>query len=159
MARVGPLKHDHARILTQPPGQLAVADIDRVDLCRPAVEKDIGEAAGGCPDVQADTTGRVDFESVQPFHQLESAARDPGVILAAHLERLVGPHGLTRLVDPDLAGEHDAGHDQRLRAAPAFRQAAIDQGLIGALFIGVVHPCRSPPGDCGGPRSVRRAPA
>jgi len=67
----------------------------------------------------------------QPMRQLHAAAGHPRVVLAAHLQRLIGGNRLPRLVDPPLAGEHQPGHDQCLRARPRLGQAAIDQQLVG----------------------------
>ena len=56
------------------------------------------------------------------------------MVLPAHLERRVIGQADARFVDAALAGEHLARHDQRLRARPRFRQAAIDQQLVGPML-------------------------
>jgi hypothetical protein len=55
------------------------------------------------------------------------------MILATHVERLVGPHDVAGLGDALLAGEHDAGEDERLGARAGFGEAAFDEGDVGAL--------------------------
>ena len=55
--RVDPLEHGHARVLAQPPVELAVGDVDGHDVRRPALEQAVGEAAGGGADVQAAPPG------------------------------------------------------------------------------------------------------
>ena len=67
--RVDPLAHDDARVLAQLPGELAVADIDGVDLPRAARQQHIGEAAGRGADIERDPSG-VDAEMVEPCSSL-----------------------------------------------------------------------------------------
>ncbi len=55
------------------------------------------------------------------------------MVLAPDFEAGAFSKGLTRLVDPPLAAEHEPRHDQGLGPAAALGEAACDQGLIGAL--------------------------
>ena len=71
---------------------------------------------------------------IEGLHQLEAAPADPGMVLAAHFQRLVGAHALARLFDAALAGKDLARQDQGLGLAAAFYQAALDQGLIDTLL-------------------------
>ena len=73
-AGVGPLQHHDPRVLTQLPGELALADVHGVDLGRAARQKDICEAAGGGADVQADPVLGIDPEVIQALLQLQAAA-------------------------------------------------------------------------------------
>ena len=89
------------------------------------------------PPVEAPTSrqtraGRDQAEMSQRMLELDAAAGNPGMVLAAHLQRRVGGERLAGLVDPPFAGEHLAGEDQRLRAGAALGQAALDEQLIGA---------------------------
>src|SRR5882724_1498612 len=89
MACVRALEHDNARVLAQLPGQLPVSDIDGVDLGGAARQQHVGEAAGRGADVEPDAAGRVDGEMIEGMRELQAAARDPRMVLAAQLERLV----------------------------------------------------------------------
>jgi hypothetical protein len=75
--------HGHARVVAQLPGQLAVADIHRVDLRGALGQQHVGEAAGGGAEVHADAALRRQAEMLQPVRQLHAAAGDPGMVLAA----------------------------------------------------------------------------
>ena len=57
-ADVGPIVHVHPRIGLQRPHQLAVADVDRLDLERTAPQQDVGEPAGRGTGIQAAPAGR-----------------------------------------------------------------------------------------------------
>src|SRR5690606_29760795 len=70
----------------------------------------------------------------QRVGQLQAAAADPGMVLAAHLERLVVRDRLARLGELALPGEDLAGHDERLGPGAALDQAALDEGEIGPGF-------------------------
>ena len=133
MPGIGFFQHDHARIGAQFPGKLAVADIDGIDTHRAMVEQDIGEAAGRGADIEADPPGRIDAETLDAVGQLQAAARNPGMVAPAHRQRAVVRHRGARLVDPPLAVEHRAGHDQRLGLAARVCHAAIHQQLVHAL--------------------------
>jgi hypothetical protein len=52
------------------------------------------------------------------------------MVAPAYLEHDVIGQRLARFVDLALTGEHQAGHDQRLGARPAFGKAAIDEHLV-----------------------------
>ena len=66
--------HHDARIVAQLPGELAVADIDRMYLRRAMRQQHIGEAAGGGADVEADPPGRRQAEMAQRVVELQPAA-------------------------------------------------------------------------------------
>ena len=52
VARVEVLDDDDARIVAQRPVDLPVADVERDDARRAALQQDVGEAAGGRADVE-----------------------------------------------------------------------------------------------------------
>ena len=54
------------------------------------------------------------------------------MIAAADRKRRLGGQKLPRLLDLALAREDESGKDQRLRASPAFGEAALDEQLVGA---------------------------
>jgi hypothetical protein len=54
--------HHHARVGAQFPGELSGAHIHRVHARRAGLQQDVGEAAGGGADIQADGARDVDGE-------------------------------------------------------------------------------------------------
>src|SRR4051812_23404026 len=76
VADVLALEHDDARVLADRPRELAVADVDRVDTRRTALEEDVGEPTGRGPDVERGHARGLDPERIEPLHELERAARD-----------------------------------------------------------------------------------
>src|SRR5262249_50713232 len=64
--------------------------------------------------------------------ELHAAARNPRMMLAAQLDRLVDGESLAGLIQPALAAEDDAGQHQCLRLRAALRQAAVDHQDIEA---------------------------
>ena len=76
VAGVRPLHRHDPRVAPERLGQLAATDVERVDAGRAALQQDVGEAAGGGADVEADEAGRVDPEGVQRGGQLVAAPGD-----------------------------------------------------------------------------------
>ena len=134
VAGVDALVQHHARVVAQLPGELATADIDRMDARRPAMQQHVGEPAGGGPDVEADAPGRREREMIERMGELDAAAGDPGVVLAAHVERRVGRQRFPRLRNSPLAREHPPGQDQSLAAGPALGETSLDQKLVRPLL-------------------------
>ena len=62
-AGVAALEHRHARVLAEPPVELAVGDVERDHGRGPALEQAVGEAAGRGADVEAAAARRVDLEA------------------------------------------------------------------------------------------------
>ena len=84
----------------------------------------MGEAAGGRADIERNETLRVDPEVRERVVELHTAARDPGVVRAAHRERNVAIDLHARLVEAPFAGEHPARQQQRLRLGSGLGEAA-----------------------------------
>ncbi len=131
---VGLLEHGDARILPQFPGELVGADVDREDMRCTVREQDFGEAAGRAADVHRHRASGVEPEVLDRMRQLDPAAPDPRMIAAPDLDRGVLGDLLAGLVDLALGDEHQAGHDQRLRARAALGKAAGHKQVIDALF-------------------------
>jgi len=53
---------DDARVVAQPPVELAAADVDGVDAQGAARQQDLGESAGRGADVEADPARRVNVQ-------------------------------------------------------------------------------------------------
>ena len=73
-----------------------------------------------------------------PIHSA-AAARDPGMLAAAHIQRRVLRTGLAALLDLALARIDEAGKDQRLRLRSTLDEAAVDEQLVDT---GLGHPSR-----------------
>ena len=79
VAGVQALDRVHPRVGGERRRELAVADVDGPDLGGAAGEQDLGEAAGRGAEVERDGARRVEAEDVERVHELQRAARDPGV--------------------------------------------------------------------------------
>ena len=100
------LVDDHARILAQFPCKLVRPDIDCIDPCCAAREQNIGETTGRTSNIQGNTALDFKPEVVEAMVKLDPAARDPGMILAADLERCVVSEHVARLEELPFAAEH-----------------------------------------------------
>jgi hypothetical protein len=67
------------------------------------------------------------------MRQLDAAARNPGMVLAAQLERRLVGQQVAGLGDAPLAAEYLASQDERRGAAAGLGQATLDHKQIGAL--------------------------
>src|SRR5262249_49606557 len=79
-------------------------------------------------DVEPDAAAGIDGEMVEGVGELEAAAGDPGMTLAAQLERLIAGDRQAGLVEAAFAGINDAREDQRLRLRAAVDEAGFDPG-------------------------------
>src|SRR5829696_3565565 len=122
LAGVRPLEHGDPRIFADPGVQLSVADVERDHARCPALEQDVGEAAGRGAEVQGVTVRGVDPERVEAVCELLAAARDEAR-RALHLERGVLGELLAGL---RMAG-HKTGKNERLRLGASLREPALDQ--------------------------------
>jgi hypothetical protein len=82
VARVGAIADDDAWIARELLVELPVADVDRVDACRAALEQAVREAARRRTEVRAHEAHRIDLERVERARELHAAARDVRQILA-----------------------------------------------------------------------------
>ena len=112
--------------------QLAVPDIDREDEAGAIRQQHLGEAAGGCADIEADMALDIDRILFQRSRQLDAAARDPGV-RGLRGQFCVDGDGLRCLQNLLAVGYHAAGLDRGAGAGTAFEQAALDQQHVRAL--------------------------
>jgi hypothetical protein len=71
---------------------------------------------------------------LERMRQLDTAPRNPGMLLAPNLQRSVLGQRLPRFLDLALAAEHQPGEDQSLGLGPAFRQPSSDEHLIRAFL-------------------------
>ncbi len=93
---IGPLEHDHARILAQPPVEQPIADIDGVDARRAALEQHIGEPAGRGAHIDRDQPIRREAKAVERVGQLVAAAAGVGQ-RGGDLDIGVGQHHIAGL--------------------------------------------------------------
>ena len=74
--------------------------------------------------------GHVDPELLQRMRQLDTAARHPWMVLPFDADFSVFSHLQPRLVRLFVTQHHMPSHHQRLRARPAFGEAAFDEQLV-----------------------------
>ena len=74
IARVDVLANGDARVVAQPPVELAVTDVERDDVARAALQEHVGEPAGGRADVQRGSPRSRPRECVERVRQLQAAA-------------------------------------------------------------------------------------
>ena len=110
---VGALDDDHARIVTQAPVELAVANVERDHADRAAFQEDVGESSRGRADVERLAAFDEDAERVECMRQLDAATTDIRMVrlLQGHLG-IVGDL-LTRFLGRLAVDEHDAREHQR----------------------------------------------
>ena len=107
--------HDHARIVAQLPGELAVADIDGMHQRRAVREQHIGEPAGRRADIEADAPLRRRARNARAHARASARRARPRGGPARAVQSGVLGQQVARLGDPPLAAEHVPGHDERLR--------------------------------------------
>ena len=94
MARVEVLDDDDARVVAQPPVELPVADVERDDARRAALQQHVGEAAGRGADVERLAPRTAMLKCVERVRELEAAAAD--VRMVRRDERDLGLTGRPR---------------------------------------------------------------
>ena len=83
-----------ARVAAQAPVELRASDVEGDDAGGAALQQDVGEAAGGCADVERVPAGRIDTERVERVGQLHAAAADVRMIRFRDLDaRVLGDRG------------------------------------------------------------------
>ncbi len=161
-------RRTHARVGAKLRVELSVADVDRVDARRAALEQTVREAPGRGAHVQANLPGGVDPERVEGRRELDASARDVRVRRSRHRHDRAGRHRLPRLLGAAPVHLHEAGQDQGLRLLPRRGQSPRDQENIQARAVRALHaivlnrpetrPSSSPPAPGRGrrPRAPRR---
>ena len=133
MARVELFLDDDAGIVAEFPDQLIRPDIDGVDAQGTALEEAVREAAGGCADVDADPTGRVNLEGVERALEFQpAAANETGLVLDC--ERSIGCELGAGLVEHPIAAADFAGQDEAFGLFAGVAEAAEDEELVKAVF-------------------------
>src|SRR5690606_33144829 len=99
--RVAPLDDDHARIISQPPVELTVTDVERDDPAGAALQQHVGEAAGGGADVERLSPLDGNAKGVERVRQLHAAAADIRMVRLYQLNRRVVCHLGAGLRDDD----------------------------------------------------------
>ena len=133
-ARVGALHDDDARVDAELVRELPVPDVDGDDPRGAALQQAIGEAAGRRPEIEATKAAHVERERVERPRELHAAARDVGVVGAAHLDRSVVRHERAGLVDAVPADEDLSREHEGLRARPRRREPAGHEQVVEALL-------------------------
>lgn len=133
MTGVGAFKDNHTVVAAQLPVQLAIADIDRVDLFGATRQQDIRKSSGRRPDIKTGLPRNIDLECLQRAFQFEAATRHPRVLSTANDEFNICGNRRAWLVDPAITREDLAGPDQGLGLCPAFGEPSVDEQNVGTL--------------------------
>jgi len=115
MADVRAFDDRNARIFPQLPGQLAVGDIHGEHCSCARLQEAVGEAAGGCPDIQSSHSFYVQRKKIQRPLQLQSAAADVGIFGPLDLDVGVHRHQRGGLVHRSIIYPDGARQNQGLR--------------------------------------------
>lgn len=122
-----------APVVLQARMHLVVSDIDADHMACAAFEQDVGEAAGGGPDIEADAALGRKTEMIEPSGKLQRRARD--VILGGVRDRDPGVfrHGRRGLGDHFAVDGHGAAFDRIARPRAAGDEVAGEDELVEAL--------------------------
>ncbi len=135
MPGVDALEHDDTRIIAETPIELAATNVDRVNAPSLARQEDIGKPTGRRADIDSGAPARIDSEMLQCMGELDAAARDPGMVLAAYFEGCVYWNGTARFVDAPIGAEHDARQYKGIGLGSAVGEATLHQQLICARLL------------------------
>ena len=130
MAEVCPFDADDPGILSEFPSELAVANIDRIDLHCPRLEEAVGEAAGGGPDVEGNQAPDGKAERIEGAPEFEATPADVRILFTPDPDFRIGGDRASRLVRRPIADKDRPGEDQSLRPLAALRQATRDKQAI-----------------------------
>ncbi len=110
-----------------------MADVDRINFARAALEQAISESSGRGADVRRNLIAHIDLEKIQGTFQFQPAAADKtrGSRGRNHRVRVNQQRGLLRDL---LANAHLASHDRALRLLAAWIKRALHQNLIEPHF-------------------------
>ncbi len=133
-AGVDAFAHDDARVVAQPPIELSVADVERDDARRAALQQDVGEAAGRGADVECQPAGDDDPEHVERVGELDAAAPHVRVIGRHQLDARVRRDRGARLRRDLSVHGHPVREDHRASPLTRRRQPAIDDQHIETHF-------------------------
>ena len=103
----------HARVFSELPGKLAVADIDCINSAGAPLQEAVGKAAGGSTHIHHDFTGNVNAEGVEGFFKLGAAAAYIAVGTAFKADLSGERDQCSGLVNGVIIDHNLSGHDER----------------------------------------------
>jgi hypothetical protein len=130
-AGIDAFKGQNTGVLTEFPGELALADIDGGDGRSAVLEEAIGEAAGGSADVEGTQVPDLKMEGGEGVFQFMSATAHV-TVGGGEIELVIGSDGAAGFVSSVSIESDLPGEDGALRFFSGFAEAAGDQGLIEA---------------------------
>ncbi len=133
-AGVGALDETNARVVAEFHGDLAEAGVDRGYMRGTALQKAIGEAAGGSAYVETGSAGDVDLPVVEGGLNFESAAADVGHVVAEETDGGIRCDGDAGLVNFLFVDEDATGKDEGAGALATLDEAAVNKEDIDAGF-------------------------
>lgn len=131
---VQPLEYNYARVLSQLPCELTVADIDGIDAPSAPRQQYIGKAARRSADVEPHSPFHGNPEMIKGIGELDAAPGNPRMLAALERQRCTLVELFAGFIDPPLPAADKTGEDQRLRFGPAFREALVDEELVGSAL-------------------------
>ena len=152
IADVRPLHIHHPLVGAQAPGQLAVANIHRVDLDRTVLQHTIGKTAGRGTNVHTDFSIRGQREALHRFFQLQAAAADITDIMATHFHFGIFFDHFTGFVHFLLVDKDNTCHDHGFGALTALDESVLHQILVQSNFQTLASPFAS--GACTASRTA-----
>ncbi len=118
-------------------------DIDGDHMACPALQQDLGEAAGRRAEIKRQRPGWVETESIQPGNQLERGARDiaAGRVIDREVDSI--HHFLPRFGRGNAANRNRSTQNGVTCARAALEQAALDEQFVQPHALGIdlaLHP-------------------
>lgn len=141
---IGPFHQHNSWVLPEPPLELPIPHIDRIDAGCCPLQQTIGKTSGRTTDIQTDHPARIDPKLIQRSGQLFSAAPDIRRTRSSHLHQRLRQGRFCRLVDDDPVHTDQPGQDQTGCILPTGDETPADQGTIEpfplwANFLGHMH--------------------
>src|SRR6266568_560302 len=127
--------HDYnARIFSQFPSELAMANIHCKHFRRAALQQTISESPGRCANVERSLSLNFNSEKIERTAKFQStAARE--LRLLRNRQWHIDFNQLRRFRDDAVPHPYFARHDRALRTLAAFKKSALDQCLIDSRLL------------------------
>src|SRR5829696_495315 len=125
-AHVGPLHNGDARVVTQRPVELAVADIDRQHPLCSSLQENVGKSSRRCSRIDARASLHPHAKPVDSRVEFLAGARDEA-IFRVDKEGFAWGDAQARLGHDPVANSHAAGEDKTLGPAPALGETPLDE--------------------------------
>src|SRR5262245_14148821 len=126
MPHVTAFPYGDTRVAAELPCQLAIPHVYGDDCAGPSTQNAVGKPASRGAHVQDDEPAHIDTERFKDRIEFQAAAADEGKISGRDVDRRVGSHQGSGLVDDAPCDSDYSGHDQPACPIAAGSRAAID---------------------------------